>query len=82
MKCKCDYRKYMLGDGCTICNPAKALEYAYDAIKELEAERNRYEQALNTIRLLGCRCIGDCGCLSGDARTMLDIAKGAFRETQ
>jgi hypothetical protein len=33
--CKCDFRTYMLGDGCDICNPAKALEYAREEIQEL-----------------------------------------------
>ena len=30
----------MLGDGCDICNPAKALEYARDTITDLTAHRD------------------------------------------
>lgn len=37
MKCKCDFRTFMVGDGCDVCNPAKALEYARETIDEQAA---------------------------------------------
>jgi hypothetical protein len=30
-------REKLVGDGCEICNPTKALEYAKDTIAELES---------------------------------------------
>jgi len=27
MECKCDMRTKMVGDGCAICNPEKAIDY-------------------------------------------------------
>lgn len=33
--CKCDFHSYMVGDGCEVCNPGKALEYAQETIQEL-----------------------------------------------
>lgn len=35
-KCNCDMRTKLVGDGCEVCNPARALEYAKDRIEELE----------------------------------------------
>lgn len=40
-ECKCDFRTFMVGDGCEVCNPAKSLEYAKETIEELEAECER-----------------------------------------
>lgn len=37
MECKCNMREKLVGDGCEVCNPAKALEYAKETIAELEA---------------------------------------------
>lgn len=37
MKCKCDFRTFMVGDGCDVCNPSKALEYARETIDEQAA---------------------------------------------
>lgn len=35
MECKCNIREKLVGDGCEVCNPIKALEYAKDKIKQL-----------------------------------------------
>ncbi len=37
MECKCNMREKLVGDGCEVCNPAKALEYAKGTIADLEA---------------------------------------------
>lgn len=36
MKCGCSLRGRLIGDGCEVCNPAKALEYATETIAELK----------------------------------------------
>lgn len=41
-KCKCNLREKLVGDGCDICNPAKALEYARAALAEAEKDAARY----------------------------------------
>ena len=45
-ECKCDFRTYMLGDGCEVCNPAKALKYAKGTIADQEAEIARLTACL------------------------------------
>lgn len=47
--CKCDMRTKLVGDGCEICNPAKALEYAKDTIEFLIQERDELRSALMAI---------------------------------
>lgn len=44
--CKCTFTQYMVGDGCSICNPAKALEYATHTMADLQAHRDMLDQAL------------------------------------
>ncbi len=46
MKCKCDFRTFMVGDGCDVCNPAKALEYARETIDEQAALIEEMGEAL------------------------------------
>lgn len=49
MKCKCDFRTFMVGDGCDVCNPAKALEYARETIDEQAALIEEMGEALERI---------------------------------
>jgi hypothetical protein len=37
-ECQCDLRTKLVGDGCEVCNPALALEYAKQTIDDLRAE--------------------------------------------
>jgi hypothetical protein len=34
----CSWREQLVGDGCEVCNPALALEYAKQTIEDLRAE--------------------------------------------
>lgn len=51
MKCKCDFRTFMVGDGCDVCNPAKALEYARETIDEQAALIEEMGKALEAYRI-------------------------------
>lgn len=44
--CKCTFTQYMVGDGCSLCNPTKALEYANHTVADLQAHRDMLDQAL------------------------------------
>ena len=48
-ECNCSMRTKVLGDGCEVCNPIQALEYAKDAIADLTAENERMAKALDEI---------------------------------
>ena len=58
--CECDFRTHMLGDGCDVCNPAKALEYTKETIAEQEAEIERLNSCLRYEQHRAER-IGTCG---------------------
>ena len=45
-KCTCDMRTKLVGDGCEVCNPALALEFAKETIEELRARVAWLEDAL------------------------------------
>jgi len=36
--CECSLRTKVLSDGCSVCNPKQALEYATETIADLEAD--------------------------------------------
>ena len=48
-ECKCSFRQYMVGDGCDVCNPAKALEYARETMADLQAHRDMLAAALHRL---------------------------------
>lgn len=50
--CNCTITQYMAGDGCGVCNPAKALEYARETMADLQAHRDMLAAALR--RLIDC----------------------------
>ena len=51
-ECKCTFMQYMVGDGCDVCNPAKALEHARETMADLQAHRDMLAAAMR--RLINC----------------------------
>lgn len=48
-ECYCNLREKLVGDGCEVCNPAKALEYAKETIEELTQRCDLLLMALERI---------------------------------
>ena len=45
-ECKCTFTQRIVGDGCSACNPEKALEYATHTMADLQAHRDMLDRAL------------------------------------
>lgn len=75
-ECKCSIRIKVLGDGCGVCNPAKALEYANEAITELEANIALKDAALK--QAIGAMVICHAG--TAYSENMLETALAACRK--
>ena len=46
LECKCTLSEKAVGDGCEVCNPSRALEYALETIAEQQCEIDRLREAL------------------------------------
>ena len=44
--CACDFRTYMVGDGCAACDPAKALKFLRNTVDDQADEIDRLRAAL------------------------------------
>lgn len=57
MECRCTFAQRMVGDGCSVCNPAKALEYSQENLAEF-AQRVRDWLACSALseRITAKRC--------------------------
>lgn len=52
--CLCTYAQKMTGDGCEICNPSKAIEYAEETIKDLRIELDKAYAKIDALMLEYC----------------------------
>ena len=73
-QCKCTFSQYMVGDGCDVCNPAKALEYARETMADLQAHRDML--AAELVRL--CDALDSTYMLSPEGREGLDRIQKAL----
>lgn len=77
MKCKCDFRTFMVGDGCDVCNPAKALEYARETIDEQAALIEEMGEALEGLERFVREAGEEDGSVFGWAAINADEGKAA-----
>lgn len=73
-KCECDLRTRLVGDGCRVCNPSLASEYADEAIEELRAVNADLLEALEGFV---CYHSGHC-CLDAQLNAIMDKARSAI----
>ena len=51
-ECNCDMRTKLTGDGCEICNPIKALEYAKETIEDLTQQLEEAKRDAERYRVI------------------------------
>lgn len=51
MHCKCTLAQRAVGDGCDVCNPTQALEYAREEIESLRQQLNDSEESNKAVYL-------------------------------
>lgn len=81
MKCKCDFRTFMVGDGCDVCNPSKSLEYARETIDEQAALIEEMGEALKRLADSYTR-MKPLGCPLSDSEKLAKAALAKWKESK
>ena len=78
--CACDFRTYMVGDGCAACDPEKALEFLRDTVDDQADEIDRLRAALLDAR--DCRTCRNFTTRSGGCVSVLRCVDGSGYQRQ